>query len=87
MFTPQQENAVDGEVKEDEPVMTGADTLKTATVVNHTPSLSEPQGNEPPELLTNEILVDKGRGKLETMVRWDHTSHNANQHVYVPTHE
>ncbi|XP_040011702.1 Golgi membrane protein 1 [Xiphias gladius] len=53
------ENAVDGEVKEDEPVMTGADTLKTATVVNHTPSLSEPQGNEPPELLTNEILVDK----------------------------
>ncbi|XP_022613535.1 Golgi membrane protein 1 [Seriola dumerili] len=51
-----QENAVDGAVNEDRPVMTEAD--KTPTVVNHTPSLSQPKGNEP-ELLTNEIIVDK----------------------------
>ncbi|XP_040898548.1 Golgi membrane protein 1 isoform X1 [Toxotes jaculatrix] len=54
-----QENAVDGAVKEDGPVMTGVNTVKTATVVNHTPSLSQPKGNETPELLTNEIIVDK----------------------------
>ncbi|XP_023270170.1 Golgi membrane protein 1 [Seriola lalandi dorsalis] len=51
-----QENAVDGAVNEDRPVMTEAD--KIPTVVNHTPSLSQPKGNEP-ELLTNEIIVDK----------------------------
>ncbi|XP_071339212.1 Golgi membrane protein 1 isoform X2 [Trachinotus anak] len=54
-----QENAVDGAVKEDRPVMTEADKVKTATAVNRTPSLSQPKGNEPPELLTNEIIVDK----------------------------
>ncbi|TDH12772.1 hypothetical protein EPR50_G00051260 [Perca flavescens] len=56
----QQENAVDGAAKEDGPVMTGVDAVKTATVVSHTPSLSQPKGNFPPELLTNEIIVDKG---------------------------
>lgn len=60
MFTPQQENAVDGAAKKDRPVMTGVDVVKTATVVSHTPSLSQPKGNDPPELLTNEIIVDKG---------------------------
>ncbi|XP_070761168.1 Golgi membrane protein 1 [Enoplosus armatus] len=55
----QQANAVDGAVKEDGPVMTVADAVKTSTVVSHTPSLSQPKGNEPPELLTNEIIVDK----------------------------
>lgn len=61
MFTPQQENAVDGAVKEDGPAMTRADTVKTSTVVSHTPSVSQPKENEPPELLTNEIIVDKGK--------------------------
>ncbi|XP_031165122.1 Golgi membrane protein 1 isoform X2 [Sander lucioperca] len=55
-----QENAVDGAAKKDRPVMTGVDVVKTATVVSHTPSLSQPKGNDPPELLTNEIIVDKG---------------------------
>ncbi|XP_031165123.1 Golgi membrane protein 1 isoform X3 [Sander lucioperca] len=55
----QQENAVDGAAKKDRPVMTGVDVVKTATVVSHTPSLSQPKGNDPPELLTNEIIVDK----------------------------
>ncbi|XP_038558960.1 Golgi membrane protein 1 [Micropterus salmoides] len=55
-----QENAVTGAVKEDRPVMTVADAVKTSTVVSHRPSLSQPKENEPPELLTNEIIVDKG---------------------------
>lgn len=55
-MTPHQEN----EVKEEGPVMTGSDTMQTATVENHTTSLSQPKGNEPSELLTNEIIVDKG---------------------------
>ncbi|XP_068559648.1 Golgi membrane protein 1 [Cebidichthys violaceus] len=50
-----QENAVDGTAK----VMTEDDAVKTATVVSHAPSLSQPKGNDPPELLTNEIIVDK----------------------------
>ncbi|XP_078106980.1 Golgi membrane protein 1 isoform X3 [Sander vitreus] len=54
----QQENAVDGAAKKDGPVLTGVDAVKTATVVSHTPSLSQPKGNYPPELLTNEIIVD-----------------------------
>ncbi|XP_078106979.1 Golgi membrane protein 1 isoform X2 [Sander vitreus] len=53
-----QENAVDGAAKKDGPVLTGVDAVKTATVVSHTPSLSQPKGNYPPELLTNEIIVD-----------------------------
>lgn len=61
MFTPHQENAVDGEVKEDGPVMTKADTVKTSTVVSHISSLSQPKESEPPELLTNEIIVDQGK--------------------------
>ncbi|KAG7223445.1 hypothetical protein INR49_015548 [Caranx melampygus] len=60
MSTSQQENPVDGAAKEDRPAMTEADKVKTETVVNQTPSLSQPKGNEPePELLTNEIIVDK----------------------------
>lgn len=55
----QQENAVDGAAKDDGPVMTVADAVKTATAVSHTPSVSQPKGNDPPELLTNEIIVDK----------------------------
>lgn len=56
----QQENAVDGPAKDDGPVMTVADAVKTATVVSHTPSISQSKGNDPPELLTNDIIVDKG---------------------------
>eukprot|EP00064_Thunnus_orientalis_P002001 superscaffoldBa00000139_g2006 len=50
-----QENAV----KEGQE-MTGLDAVKTATAESHTPSISQPKGNETPELLTNEIIVDKG---------------------------
>lgn len=50
-----QENAV----KEGQEI-TGPDAVKTATAESHTPSISQPKGNEPPELLTNEIMVDKG---------------------------
>ncbi|KAM7416817.1 hypothetical protein PAMA_018739 [Pampus argenteus] len=49
-----QENAL----KENRAVMAVSDSVK-ATVVSHTPSLSQPKANEPPELLTNEIIVDK----------------------------
>ncbi|KAM7392061.1 hypothetical protein PAMP_022702 [Pampus punctatissimus] len=49
-----QENAL----KENGAVMAVSDTVK-ATVVSHTPSLSQSKANEPPELLTNEIIVDK----------------------------
>lgn len=55
----QQDNTVDGAVKEDGAVVTVADAVKTATVVSHTPSVSEPKENEPPELQTNEIIMDK----------------------------
>ncbi|KAM6945064.1 Golgi membrane protein 1 [Lycodopsis pacificus] len=51
-----EENDVDGVAKEGEPLMTEDDAV---TVVSHTPSLSQPKGNDPPELLTNEIIVDK----------------------------
>lgn len=61
MLIPRQENALDGAVKEDEPVMTVANEVKTSTVVSHTASLSEPKENEPSELLTNDIIVDKGK--------------------------
>ncbi|KAK9522833.1 hypothetical protein VZT92_019275 [Zoarces viviparus] len=54
--SPEQENAVDGAAKEGELLMTEDDAV---TVVSHTPSLSQPKGNDPPELLTNEIIVDK----------------------------
>lgn len=53
------ENEVDGAAKEDAPVKAATDGVKSATVVSHTPSHSQPKGNDPPELLTNEIIVDK----------------------------
>lgn len=56
----QQNDAVDGAVREDGPVMTVADAVNSSAVVSHTPSVSEPKENDPPELLTNEIIVDKG---------------------------
>jgi len=41
-------------------VQTGANAVKTSTVVNQTPTLSQPKVKEPAELLTNEIIVDGG---------------------------
>lgn len=57
--TSQQENAVDGALKDGKPVKTVPDGVQPATVVSHTPGLSEPKGDEPSELLTNDIVVDK----------------------------
>ncbi|XP_056275478.1 Golgi membrane protein 1 isoform X2 [Pseudoliparis swirei] len=54
-----QENTVDGPANEGGPVMTEVDAVKTVTVVSHTPSLSQPKENDPPELLTNEIIIDQ----------------------------
>ncbi|KAF7659262.1 hypothetical protein LDENG_00000980 [Lucifuga dentata] len=49
-------------VKEKGPVMTGLDANQTAPepVLTHTPILSLPKESEPSELLTNEIIVEKG---------------------------
>lgn len=55
-----QENAVNEAVKEDGAVITVANAVKTSTVGSHTPSLPQPKDDEPSELLTNEIIVDKG---------------------------
>ncbi|XP_022054792.1 Golgi membrane protein 1 isoform X1 [Acanthochromis polyacanthus] len=55
----QQENAVDGAVKDSKPVQIVPDGAQPATVVSHTPGLSEPKENEPSELLTNDIIVEK----------------------------
>ncbi|XP_023137926.1 Golgi membrane protein 1 isoform X2 [Amphiprion ocellaris] len=60
-----QENAVDGAVKDSKPVKTVPDGVQPATVVSHTPSLSELKGNEPSELLTNDIIVEKVELPLE----------------------
>nr|XP_020458240.1 Golgi membrane protein 1 isoform X2 [Monopterus albus] len=58
------EHAMIEAAKEGGHVMTGADAVKTATVSSHTPSASQPKGNEPSELLTNEITVGKGPDAL-----------------------
>lgn len=52
------DTAVNGAVSG--PVMTVDDVVKTATAVSHTPSVSQSKANEPPELLTNEIIEEKG---------------------------
>lgn len=41
--------------------MTVDDVVKTATAVSNTPSVSQSKANEPPELLTNEIIEEKGK--------------------------
>ena len=61
VFPPQVDNGVDAAVKQDRPAMTVADSVKTSTVVSHTQSLSQPKENEKSELLTNDIIVDKGK--------------------------
>ncbi|XP_030273097.1 Golgi membrane protein 1 isoform X1 [Sparus aurata] len=52
------DTAVNGAVSG--PVMTVDDVVKTATAVSHMPSVSQSKANEPPELLTNEIIEEKG---------------------------
>ncbi|XP_071369673.1 Golgi membrane protein 1 [Centroberyx affinis] len=47
------------QVKGEVPVKAGLDETKTTPVLSHTLDLSQPKANEPPELLTNEIVVDK----------------------------
>lgn len=64
MFSPQQENKGDAAVKEDKPVKTVSDKAPTAAVVSHTPSVSHSKDSEPAELLTNEIIVDKGKREM-----------------------
>ncbi|KAF3851153.1 hypothetical protein F7725_012925 [Dissostichus mawsoni] len=58
-ITPQPEHAVAEASKEDGGVTTGADAVKTETLEGNT-TLSQPNGEDPSELLTNEIVVDKG---------------------------
>ncbi|XP_033974377.1 Golgi membrane protein 1 [Trematomus bernacchii] len=53
------EHAVAEASKEDGGVTTGADAVKTETLEGNT-TLSQPNGEDPSELLTNEIVVDKG---------------------------
>nr|XP_019959017.1 PREDICTED: Golgi membrane protein 1 [Paralichthys olivaceus] len=59
VVSTQQEKTMDPAVKEERPFVSVADPVKTSTDVSHTPSVSQPKGNEPPELLTNEIIVDQ----------------------------
>ncbi|XP_026177511.1 Golgi membrane protein 1 isoform X2 [Mastacembelus armatus] len=54
-----QESTINKAIKEGEQTTNEADAVKTATVVSHTPGLSQPTGNEPAELLTNEIIESK----------------------------
>ncbi|XP_036954911.1 Golgi membrane protein 1 isoform X2 [Acanthopagrus latus] len=60
VVSSKQDTAGNGAVKEDGTVRTVDDVVKTATVVSHTPSDSQSNANEPPELLTNEIIEEKG---------------------------
>ncbi|KAM4616154.1 Golgi membrane protein 1 isoform 1-T3 [Polymixia lowei] len=49
-----------GEAIEGGPVKAGLDETKTTPVLSHTPDLSQPKADESPELLTNDIILDKG---------------------------
>ncbi|KAM8886506.1 Golgi membrane protein 1 [Spinachia spinachia] len=57
VLSPQLTAGVSKEVKA---VMSEVDAAKTVTVVSQIPSLSQPKGSDPPELLANEIIVNKG---------------------------
>lgn len=60
LITPSKsEHAVAEASKEDGGVTTGADAVKTETLEGNT-TLSQPNEEDPSELLTNEIVVDKG---------------------------
>lgn len=44
--------------------MTVANAVRTSTVVSHIASPTKAKENEPLELLTNEIIVDRGKGSV-----------------------
>lgn len=50
----------EGVDKEEGQVKANLDETKTTPVVSQKPDLAQPKADEPPELLTNEIIVDKG---------------------------
>lgn len=54
-------------VKEEGPVGTASDPAKVTTLVSHTPIPSQPKGNDPTELMTNEIIVDNEVGGPENL--------------------
>ncbi|XP_056137722.1 Golgi membrane protein 1 isoform X3 [Lampris incognitus] len=51
---------LEGPVKKEELEKTGVDETKMTPVLSHKPDLTHPKANEPPELLTNEI-IEKGQ--------------------------
>ncbi|XP_068594439.1 Golgi membrane protein 1 [Brachionichthys hirsutus] len=54
------ENTIEGAIKEGENVGTVTSAVKTSTDVILTPGLSQPEEEGQPELLTNDITVEKG---------------------------
>lgn len=60
----QQENGGEGTVKEKEALTSEPGIGKPSLVVSHTPSISQPKANEPTELLTNDIIEEKGPDTL-----------------------
>lgn len=44
--------------------MTVANAVRASTVVSHTADPTQTQEEEPLELLTNEIIVDRGKGNV-----------------------
>ncbi|KAM9393472.1 uncharacterized protein KZ484_004610 isoform 2-T2 [Pholidichthys leucotaenia] len=55
----QHATSVDDVVKEDRPAKTLNDGAHSTTVINDTQTVLEHKGNEPPELLTNDIIIDR----------------------------
>lgn len=78
ILTPQQVNVVNGAVTDDGPVIMELDANQTTPALTYTPILSQPKENEPSELLTNEIVVDKGKGLLN----WSVTLQGMTWHQY-----
>lgn len=50
-----------GALKQEGPLPTVSNAVKISTAVSNTDDLSQAKENEPPELLTNEIIVDEGK--------------------------
>lgn len=66
VLNPQQGKALVEVGKVDDPVTNVSATVKTSPVVSHIASPSQGDENETPELLTNEIIVDGGKGHEST---------------------
>ncbi|KAL6114093.1 golm1 [Pungitius sinensis] len=62
-----------GATKEGKTVMTEVDAVKTVTAVSQIADLSQPKGSDPPELLTNEIIVNKGPDAQVDLPLQDHS--------------